>query len=710
MISKLKDPTLSAALRMGGYIGWSLAVMYICQQNLRYYRDDSLLQSVNLTFLTAGTITGAVLVVVLLLFDFDGLLDDKLLRWLPGVVMAETGIALSLANADTMTVFSAITGVASALGAMAAISHLLRVKVGRRMQTIGLALAIGGAIRLLTVLAVQSASRTALVVTAVGVGIFAALTVHTRSYSDEHGGLLVGLAEASPRTIISRVPYVYIVLPVLAGAFWFAHTHIGRMAADKLSAGYDGYEYFSYIGYIAAALICAAGVKMSRLSRLYIFGTGLSAASAMLAGLPYLTAGEASVFAFMSFASLACIRACIYMFIIVFSLDRPHPMFYAMFGFTVTTLAEQLGVWLDGRMTGLPLLPYIVILLILIPLGGGLLAFGMNRYGFSQEKLDHRHIVRDLIRRRSAELELSEREQGMLEAVVLDGFGVEELSGRYLFSHNTIKVLLRPVFAGLGVGGLQEARDEFERLAQKEEAFLAEVHDAEDKKRAEDKKEQHRIRRETRENNRAERKRLEREQLERKQADFEVMEVVLGGADPEELAAARIAADEEAAEKATETVKNESSADVKADGASAAESNDNSAAADNEADEKDDGENAAQDKPAEKDGEDVSAEDKANDGDGGETTVEGKDIDKDGEGDAKAVDAENGAERVDGEASTEDNADKANGDISAEDNEHETDGADGEDNGSAASEAADGEHGKQSVQVKKRSRARKKRG
>ena len=535
MIKKLNKAALTASLPMGGFIGWTLAIMCICQQNLRYYHDESLLRSVNTTFLTAGTITGAVLVVILLLIDFDGLLGDRLLRWLPGVLMAEAGIAVALANVGTMTAFAAIAGVAASLGAMAVFTHLLRIKVGQRMTAIGFGLAIGGVIRLIVAASTAHASRTGLVVAASLVGVLAALTVHSRAGSEDHGGILVALAEASPRTIISKVPLVYVILPVLAGAFWLAHSHIQSFAEAKLPAGYEGYDIASYIGFIIAALIAALFVRLSRLALLFAVGTGFAAAAGMLASLPYLTDTEAGFFAMMSFGSLACTRACIYLFIIVFSLDRPHPLFYAMFGYTVSNLAELAGVWLDGRIHSWPLSRYILILLLLMPLGGALLHAGMRRYGFSQDKLDHRKMISGLVKKRSAELELSEREQSMLESIVLDGSGVEELAGHMLFSHNTVKVLLRPVYKKLGASSPEELREQFERAADSEAEFRARVHAAEDEKRIADRAKARQEKREQRELERRERERQDQEELERKLLEMETMNQLLGSdeaADP----------------------------------------------------------------------------------------------------------------------------------------------------------------------------------
>ena len=570
MIKKLNKAALTASLPMGGFIGWTLAIMCICQQNLRYYHDESLLRSVNTTFLTAGTITSALLVVILLLLDFDGLLGDRLLRWLPGLLMAEAGIAVALANVGTMTAFAAIAGVAAALGAMAVFTHLLRIKVGQRMTAIGLGLAIGGVIRVIVAATTAQASSSGLVAAAVIVGILAALTVHSRSGSEDHGGVLIALAEAPPRTIISKVPLVYIILPILAGAFWLAYSHIQRFAEAKLPAGYEGYDVSAYIGFIIAALIAALFVKLSRLALLFAVGTGFAAAAGMLASLPYLTDTEAGIFAMMSFGSLACTRACIYLFIIVFSLDRPHPLFYAMFGYTVSTFAELAGVWLDGRMDSPNLSRYIAILLILMPLGGGLLHAGMRRYGFSQDKLDHRKMISGLVKKRSAELELTEREQSMLESIVLEGSGVEELAGHMLFSHNTVKVLLRPIYSKLGASSPEELREQFGKAADSQEEFLARVHAAEDEKRAADRLKARQEKREQREMERRERERLDQEELERKLLEMQTMNQLLGtdedpsaedtesNEDAEDIDAAAAAEAEETAETESESTADDS--------------------------------------------------------------------------------------------------------------------------------------------------------
>ncbi|MBQ4313565.1 MAG: hypothetical protein IJC18_05070 [Clostridia bacterium] len=488
MIKKLQLSTFMTALRMGGYIGWALTVMYICRQSLHYYHDDSMLTSVNITFLTAAAITSAVLVVILLLLDIEGVLSDKLLRWLPGVFMAESGIALSLANAATMTVYAAVTGIAAAFGMLAVMSHLLRVKVGQRMISIGLALALGGIIRLVAGQILRSVSESGLVAVSIVIGIIALLTVHSDGYSRTDGGPLVSLAEAPPKTIISKVPYVYIVMFFCATAFYFASGHAETVALSKLPDTYLSYDVVAYAVFIITALLIAAFVKLPLLSILFVCGTGLAAAAAIFTSLPYFTESEATIFAIMSYCSLAAFKACIYMFIILFSLDRPHPLFYAMLGYTFAVGGELAGTYLDSVTALDGLRPYVVLLLLLMPVGGGLMAAGMKKYGFSRDQLDRRHMLSAIVRRKSEELELFEREQMMLQAVILDGYDIDQLAGKMLFSHNTVKVLLRPILKKFDVTSLDELREYFASLSQNEEQFLAQVQAAEQEKKDKDRR------------------------------------------------------------------------------------------------------------------------------------------------------------------------------------------------------------------------------
>ena len=267
---------------------------------------------------------------------------------------------------------------------------------------------------------------------------------------------------------------------------------------------------------------------------LFVFGAGFSAAAAMLAGLPYMTGSEAAAFAFLSYAALACVKACFYGMIIIFSLDRPHPLFYAFFGYAAAIGGQTAGLALDRAVKGGTLAFYIGILLLLLPLGGGIIAYGMSRCGFTREKLDHRHNIRAAIRRAGTELELSQREQQMTESIVLDGCGVEELANKMLFSRNTVRVLLRSLLPKFGVEDIDGLRSHFDKLAVNDEKFMADVQAAEADRRAADKAEQSQHRKEEREHRRevrAEKKAAEEREFAEKAATMQMMEIILGGDD-----------------------------------------------------------------------------------------------------------------------------------------------------------------------------------
>ncbi len=527
MLTSLRKSTLGAALRMGGFIGWYLTVMYICEQSLRFYRDDTMLSSVHVTFLLASVLTALAVSVILLLLDIEGMLADRILRWLPGIFMAESGIALSLANASTMTAFAAVAGVGSAFGALAVISHLLRVKVGQRLHAVALGLALGGAVRLLSVLLIGSSpTKTSLAVAAAAIGIFAALTVHSHGYSTADGPL-VSLAEAEPKKMLSKIPLSYIALFVISLVFFFAHSHIETLTVSKIASAYSGYAALASLGFIAASVIAVLTVRLPLVPMLFVFGAGLSAASAMFSGLPYLTSSEAAIFAAVSYAALACIRAGFYILIVLFSLDRPHPLFYAFLGYTCVVSGELAGRALDRTVNPDSSGLYIILLVLLMPVCGGVISRFMKTAGFTQNQLDHRHNAHTLIRRRADELRLSERELTMLEYIVLDGCGVDELSSKMFFSRNTVRMLLRSLLPKFNADDLDDIRAHFDSLTEDEERFLAEVHAAEEERRIADRTEQAQRRREEKAGKAAARER----ELAEKAAGISNADIVIGGDD-----------------------------------------------------------------------------------------------------------------------------------------------------------------------------------
>lgn len=463
MLKNIKLSTLQAAACIGGFIGWYYTVMYICKISLHFYNDETLLHSVNETFLITAVITLALLTGLLCFLDIEGLLYNKLLRWLPGIFMAESGIALSLANFSTMTAFSSIAGVAYAFGALAVFSSLLKVKVGQRLISIGLGMALGGLIRLLASWVLSSASPVVIIVVAVAVGIIAAATVHSDGYSKK-GAPTVSLAEAGVSTILKNIPLGYISIFLCVAVFYFSQTRISSIISANLPHSYEIFEYVSYAGFIIAAVIIAFFFRFQHLPMLFGYGTAAVAAASFLIGLPNLTFSETTIFALLFYAGIACIRACLLLYIVVFSLDRAHPLFYAIFGYAVVICAELIGTAISNRVTIDPF-GYCLLLVLLAPIGGWIVSRLMRGEGFTNEKLEHRHILHQQITEKCAELEFFERETMMIESIVLEGCDIAELSERMLFSRNTVKVLLRNPLAKLGLKDENEVRSYFEDLA-----------------------------------------------------------------------------------------------------------------------------------------------------------------------------------------------------------------------------------------------------
>ena len=470
MIKKLKLDAYDGAIRTGGFFGWFLTVMFLCGSNIA---DDALFQSANITYMSASVIAMLVITVVMLFLDFEGLLADKWLRWLPGLLMAESGVALSLSGTRTITLYSAIAGVATALGAIAMVTSLLKVKVSQRIFSVGAGLAIGAVIRTAASLIVEFMSDgTGKIVAAVLIGLIAAVTVHTTAYSKEAKPLLAR-AEAKPADILKKVPAVYIWVLILGSAFLFAQ---GTVEADlsviitpKLTFAYKYYDVIAYISFALTAFIAVFIVKPHALASLFAFGSALASAAAILLGLRSPTSWEAAAITVLCFAAFACFKMCMYLIVVTFSLDRPHPIFYAVFGFGVMLASQLLGTYLRVRVIPENGRAVTITLLVLIPIGAFMISRAMRYSGFSQEQLEKRHRIRKLISSVSEEKELSERERSMLSLAVLDGYSAEMMPDKLGISRNTVKASVKALTAKFGVSSLDELTGQFEEMIERNE-------------------------------------------------------------------------------------------------------------------------------------------------------------------------------------------------------------------------------------------------
>ncbi len=475
MIKKLKLSAFEGAIRTGGFFGWYLTVMFLCQSNAG---SADLLESVNQTFLLSGAITVFVILLAMIFIDFEGVLADKYLRWIPGLFMAESGIALCLSEARTMTLFAAIAGVSAGIGALAMISSLLRVKVSQRIFSVGAGLAIGGIVRVIGNLIIDlwgSRNSAGEIVVSVLIGIIAAVTVHTAGFSKEPKPL-VARAEAKPKEILRKIPAVYFWVFALGCAFMFCFCTLEERCSDAITLDLAfSNKYYNEIAYIAFALVAVIAVfivKPHALASLFASSAALAACSALLLGLRSPTQGEAVIITVLCFAAFACYKMCMYLIVVTFSLDRPHPLFYALFGYGVITAAEWLGRVVKEHAEGDVYRSVVAVLLVLIPIGAFFISRAMRYSGFSQEQLEKRHRIRQLITRISAEKELSDREKTMLNLAVLDGYSADMMPDKLGISRNTVKTQLRALTAKFEASTLEEITENLYKMIDEEEEQL----------------------------------------------------------------------------------------------------------------------------------------------------------------------------------------------------------------------------------------------
>lgn len=466
MIKNIKFRSLDGALCVGGFIGWYLTVMYICEKSLEIYGTSAFFDSTNIIFGGALLIALAIMLLLMTHFDFEGLLNHRYFRIVPAILMAESGLALAFTNADSFGVYADITGICASFGAVAVFSTLLDVKVGRRLFSVAIGTAIGGAVRFIDSIIYTNMDMTrGIYVLAVLSGLLALLTVRSSGFSREEMPI-ISYSETSLKNLIHRIPTAYFFLFIIAAVYYLCIGRMNSLGAELYSPSFGLRELFSWLPYIAAALIIGFFIKFHNVTPIFVFGMCFTAYAAIMLNLPYFAPSEEAFYLIFGFAGHSCFNVFLYIFILTFAMDRPHPLFYSMLGYAMI-IAAQLTANVINNVSPLQNRTVIAILIaLLIIIGAPIIFFKLKKHGLTQESFEHRKALRRAIKSTSREMELSERERYLLELVVLDGYTAEQLPDKMMLSRNTIRAQSRNLLQKLDVDDISELKQFFENILQ----------------------------------------------------------------------------------------------------------------------------------------------------------------------------------------------------------------------------------------------------
>ena len=468
MINKLfgniTKSSMGGAVCIGGFIGWYLTVKFICEKSLEIYGTSSLYEVTNIIFGASLAVTLGVMLMLMFHLDFEGLLGHRYFRIVPAVLMAESGIALAFTNADSFSVYSVITGICAAFGVLAFFSRLLSIRVSHRLFAVAGGIAIGGLVRYAAhVIYTYMDMTRGIYALAVLSGALALLTVRSSGFSKEQMPI-ISYSEASHKILMRNIPGAYWLLFVLAGIYYLCLGRINTLGYEMYVPIFRNYGLYTYISYVAAALIIALFVKFHKVTPLYVYSVCFMAITAIMLQLPYFSRREEAVFLVCSFIGQACFAVFVYIFIINFAMDRQHPMFYAIFGYACVIAARLaaniFNYYLQIRNKDLIIAATAALLVI----GGPAVFSLLKKYGLTQESLEHHRLLRELIIQKSDEMQLSDREKYILDLVVLGGYTMEQLPDKMMLSRNTVRAQSRNLLKKLDVDNLSDLRGYFEKI------------------------------------------------------------------------------------------------------------------------------------------------------------------------------------------------------------------------------------------------------
>ena len=464
LFGNITKSSMGGAVCIGGFIGWYLTVKFICEKSLEIYGTSSLYEVTNILFGASLAVTLGVMLILMFHLDFEGLLGHRYFRVVPAVLMAESGIALAFTNADSFSIYSVITGICAAFGVLAIFSRLLSIRVSHRLFAVAGGIAIGGIVRYAdhVIYTYMDMSR-GIYALAILSGALALLTVRSSGFSKEQMPI-ISYSEASHKILLRNIPGAYWLLFVLAGIYYLCLGRINTLGYEMYVPIFRNYGLYTYIPYIAAALIIAMFVKFHKVTPLYVYGVCFMAITSIMLQLPYFSRTEETVFLIGSFIGQACFAVFVYIFIINFAMDRQHPMFYATFGYACVIAArlaaDIFNYYLPIRNTNLIVAATATLLVI----GGPAVFSLLKKYGLTQESLEHHRLLRELIISKSEEMQLSDREKYILDLVVLGGYTKEQLPDKMMLSRNTVRAQSRNLLKKLDVEDLSELRGYFEKM------------------------------------------------------------------------------------------------------------------------------------------------------------------------------------------------------------------------------------------------------
>ena len=468
MMSKLfgnfTKSSMGGAVCIGGFIGWYLTVKFICEKSLEIYGTSSLYDVTNIIFGASLAVTLGVMLILMFHLDFEGLLGHRYFRIVPAILMAESGIALAFTNADSFIIYSLITGICAAFGVLAIFSRLLSIRVSHRLFAVAGGIAIGGLVRYADHLIYTQMDMTrGIYALAILSGALALLTVRSSGFSKEQMPI-ISYSEASHTILLRGIPGAYWLLLVLSGIYYLCLGRITALGYEMYVPIFRNYGLYTYIPYVAASLVIALFVKFHRVTPLYVYGVCLMAITAIMLLLPYFSRTEETVFLIIGFIGQACFATFVYIFIINFAMDRQHPLFYATFGYACVIVsrlaADSINYLLPLRNKSL----LIVAVALLIVIGGSAVFSLLKKYGLTQESLEHHRLLREMIIRKSEEMQLSDREKYILDLVVLNGYTMEQLPDKMMLSRNTVRAQSRNLLKKLDVENLSDLRGYFDDL------------------------------------------------------------------------------------------------------------------------------------------------------------------------------------------------------------------------------------------------------
>ncbi|MBQ6570330.1 MAG: hypothetical protein IJL87_08735 [Clostridia bacterium] len=439
----VREDCRRAALSLGSFIGWNFTVIELARQSLSASYAITLFPRVKMLFLASQLFFLLLTIVLMTIFDVEGIICRPIMRVIPAVFMGEGAIAMAMCRYSTASAFAVVAGFGAATGAVAMLTALLKLRTRDRLKVIGVSLPAAALIFILGGLAAPAVLQSETSRITVGAILAAAvvLSIRFEKFSGSSTGIINHFDEKTAAYVLKKLPWELFAFFPLCTGYFICLELSGGFAQENAVEDFDYLRLGGFIIFALAAVTVGFLAKPHNAGALFAAGSIVTAAGVLVLSVSTLTMFEKGMYTFFAYIGFALFMCSVYLIISGLATSRLHPLFYATSAFFVYILSQLTASFVTNHIhASREKSVYIAAVLGVV----GLIALpviskGLAQKGYTAQAIERRRSIRREIAAMAEEYDLSGRDSIILELLAVERCPKDELRYNMFLSPEKIE-------------------------------------------------------------------------------------------------------------------------------------------------------------------------------------------------------------------------------------------------------------------------------